>query len=108
VRCFAAKIRFILEGLCVASSLIGLLDDIATMLDDVAILTKVAAKKTAGVLDDDLALNAQQVTGVASNRELPVVWAVCKGSIVNKLLYLVAGALVLGGVMLGKKVKSKA
>lgn len=67
-----------------ASSLLALLDDIATILDDVAILTKVAAKKTAGVLGDDLALNAQQVSGVASDRELPVVWAVFKGSAINK------------------------
>lgn len=69
-----------------ASSLLALLDDIATVLDDVAILTKVAAKKTAGVLGDDLALNAQQVSGVASDRELPVVWAVAKGSALNKLI----------------------
>ena len=69
-----------------ASSLLALLDDIATMLDDVAVLTKVAAKKTAGVLGDDLALNAQQVAGVASDRELPVVWAVFKGSALNKLI----------------------
>jgi uncharacterized protein len=58
-----------------ASSLLALFDDIATALDDIALLTKVAAKKTAGVLGDDLALNAQQVAGVHSNRELPVVWA---------------------------------
>ena len=77
-----------------ASSLFALLDDIATVLDDVAILTKVAAKKTAGVLGDDLALNAQQVTGVASNRELPVVWAVCKGSILNKLILVPAALLI--------------
>jgi uncharacterized protein len=69
-----------------ASSLLALLDDIATVLDDVAILTKVAAKKTAGVLGDDLALNAQQVSGVASDRELPVVLAVAKGSAINKLI----------------------
>ena len=62
-----------------ASSLLLLLDDIATVLDDVALLTKVAAKKTAGVLGDDLALNAQQVSGVKAHREIPVVWAVCKG-----------------------------
>ncbi len=67
-----------------ASSLLALLDDIATVLDDVAILTKVAAKKTAGVLGDDLALNAQQVAGVQADRELPVVWAVAKGSMLNK------------------------
>ena len=63
-----------------ASSLLALIDDIATVLDDVAVLTKVAAKKTAGVLGDDLALNAQQVAGVSADRELPVVWAVAKGS----------------------------
>lgn len=80
-----------------ASSLLVLLDDIATVLDDVAVLTKVAAKKTAGVLGDDLALNAQQVAGVKADRELPVVWAVCKGSFVNKLI-LVPGALLLSAV----------
>ena len=77
-----------------ASSLLALIDDIATLLDDVAVLTKVAAKKTAGVLGDDLALNAQQVAGVKADRELPVVWAVCKGSLLNKLI-LVPSALVL-------------
>ncbi len=71
-----------------------LLDDITSILDDVAILTKVAAKKTAGVLGDDLALNAQQVTGVDASRELPVVWAVAKGSLVNKAI-LVPVALAL-------------
>ncbi|MFZ2326560.1 MAG: DUF808 family protein, partial [Rhodoferax sp.] len=60
-----------------SSSLLALIDDIATILDDVAILSKIAAKKTAGVLGDDLALNAQQVVGVSADRELPVVWAVC-------------------------------
>lgn len=69
-----------------ASGLLMLLDDIATILDDIAILTKVAAKKTAGVLGDDLALNAQQVTGVDARRELPVVWAVAKGSLLNKAI----------------------
>lgn len=68
----------------------ALLDDIATMLDDVSVMTQVAAKKTAGVLGDDLALNAQQVTGVDSSRELPVVWAVAKGSFVNKLILVPA------------------
>ena len=63
-----------------ASSLLILLDDIATILDDVAVMSKMAAKKTAGVLGDDLALNAQQVSGVRTDRELPVVWAVAKGS----------------------------
>jgi hypothetical protein len=77
-----------------AGSLLALLDDIATVLDDVAILTKVAAKKTAGVLGDDLALNAQQVAGVRAERELPVVWAVAKGSFVNKLI-LVPSALAI-------------
>ncbi len=68
----------------------ALLDDIATMLDDVSVMTQVAAKKTAGVLGDDLALNAQQVTGVDSSRELPVVWAVAKGSFINKLILVPA------------------
>jgi predicted DNA repair protein MutK len=80
-----------------AGSLLLLLDDIATVLDDVALLTKVAAQKTAGVLGDDLALNAQQVAGVKVERELPVVWAVCKGSLVNKAI-LVPGALLLNAV----------
>lgn len=77
-----------------ASSLLALLDDIATVLDDVAVLSKVAAKKTSGVLGDDLALNAQQVTGVRAERELPVVWGVFKGSLVNKLI-LVPAALAI-------------
>jgi predicted DNA repair protein MutK len=77
-----------------ASSLLVLLDDIATILDDVATMTKVAAKKTAGVLGDDLALNAQQVTGVNAERELPVVWAVARGSLVNKAI-LVPAALAI-------------
>jgi len=76
------------------ASLLTLIDDIASVLDDVAILTKVAAKKTAGVLGDDLALNAQQVAGVAAERELPVVWAVAVGSIRNKLI-LVPAALAI-------------
>jgi predicted DNA repair protein MutK len=80
-----------------AASLLLLLDDIAAVLDDVALLTKVAAEKTAGVLGDDLALNAQQVAGVRAERELPVVWAVCKGSFVNKAI-LVPGALLLSAV----------
>lgn len=75
-----------------ASSLLILLDDIATVLDDVALMSKVAAKKTAGVLGDDLALNAQQVSGIRAERELPVVWAVAKGSFRNKLI-LVPSAL---------------
>jgi uncharacterized protein len=69
-----------------AGSLLTLLDDIATMLDDVALMTKIAAKKTASVLGDDLALNAEQVSGVKAARELPVVWAVAKGSFKNKLI----------------------
>ena len=77
-----------------ASSLLALIDDIATILDDVAVMSKVAAKKTAGVLGDDLALNAQQVSGVQADRELPVVWAVAKGSAVNKLI-LVPAALAI-------------
>jgi predicted DNA repair protein MutK len=77
-----------------AGSLLALLDDIATILDDVALLTKVATKKTAGVLGDDLALNAQQVSGVRAERELPVVWAVAKGSLVNKAI-LVPAALAI-------------
>ena len=76
------------------ASLLALLDDIATILDDVAVMTKVAAKKTAGVLGDDLALNAQQVAGVAAERELPVVWAVAVGSLKNKLI-LVPAALAI-------------
>jgi len=98
-----------------ASSLLVLLDDIATILDDVATMTKVAArqsaaaaddvaamtqmaaKKTAGVLGDDLALNAQQVTGVNADRELPVVWAVAKGSLINKAI-LVPAALAISAV----------
>jgi predicted DNA repair protein MutK len=74
-----------------------LLDDIATGLDDVALLTKVAARKTAGVLGDDLALNAQQVAGVSAGRELPVVWAVAKGSAINKVI-LVPAALVVSAL----------
>ena len=77
-----------------AGSLLALLDDIATILDDVAILTKAATKKTAGVLGDDLALNAQQVAGVRAERELPVVWAVAKGSLLNKAI-LVPAALAI-------------
>jgi len=80
-----------------ASSLLALLDDIATILDDVSVLTKVAAKKTAGVLGDDLALNAQQVTGVRAERELPVVWAVAKGSLLNKAI-LVPAALAISAL----------
>jgi predicted DNA repair protein MutK len=76
------------------TSLLTLLDDIATLLDDISVMGKVAAKKTAGVLGDDLSLNAQQVTGVKANRELPVVWGVAKGSFLNKLI-LVPLALII-------------
>lgn len=79
------------------ASLFMLIDDIATLLDDVAVLTKLAAKKTAGVLGDDLALNAQQVTGVSAARELPVIWAVAKGSLVNKAV-LVPAALAISAL----------
>ncbi len=95
------------------SSLLALLDDISTVLDDVAILTKTATRKTAGVLGDDLALNAQQVAGVTPDRELPVVWAVAKGSALNKLIlvpialaisalvpWLVLPLLMIGGAFL--------
>tara|TARA_R110002111_G_scaffold14876_1_gene39799 strand:- start:375 stop:1304 length:930 start_codon:yes stop_codon:yes gene_type:complete len=81
-----------------AANLLALIDDIATILDDVAILSKVAAKKTAGVLGDDLALNAEQVSGVKAERELPVVWAVAKGSFVNKLI-LVPSALLISAFL---------
>ena len=96
-----------------ATSLLLLLDDIATVLDDVAAMSKVAVKKTAGVLGDDLALNAEQVSGIKSDRELPVVWAVAKGSFKNKLIlvpaalaisafipWLITPLLMLGGAFL--------
>jgi predicted DNA repair protein MutK len=76
------------------SSLLVLIDDIAAVLDDVSVMTKVAAKKTAGVLGDDLAVNAEKVTGVRAERELPVVWAVAKGSFLNKLILVPAALLV--------------
>ncbi|NJJ58814.1 MULTISPECIES: DUF808 domain-containing protein [unclassified Pseudomonas] len=76
------------------SSLLVLIDDIAAVLDDVALMTKVAAKKTAGVLGDDLALNAQQVSGVRAEREIPVVWAVAKGSFINKLILVPTALLI--------------
>jgi predicted DNA repair protein MutK len=79
------------------ANLLALIDDIATLLDDVATLTKVAAKKTTGLLGDDLALNAEQVSGVRAERELPVVWAVAKGSLVNKAI-LVPAALVISAI----------
>lgn len=81
-----------------ASSLLTLIDDIATLLDDVAAMTKVAATKTAGVLGDDLALNAQQVAGVKADRELPVVWAVARGSLRNKAI-LVPAALAISALL---------
>ncbi len=80
------------------ASLLTLLDDIASVLDDVALMTKVAAKKTAGVLGDDLALNAEQVSGVQAERELPVVWAVAKGSFRNKLI-LVPAAIAISALI---------
>ena len=96
-----------------AGSLLVLLDDIATILDDVAVMSKMAAKKTAGVLGDDLALNAQQVSGVSADRELPVVWAVAKGSFLNKCIlvplalaisffapWLITPLLMIGGLFL--------
>lgn len=76
------------------ASLLTLLDDIASMLDDISVMTKVAAKKTAGVLGDDLALNAQQVSGAAAARELPIVWAVAKGSLLNKAILIPAALLI--------------
>ena len=76
------------------SSFFALIDDIASLLDDISLMTKLAAKKTAGVLGDDLALNAQQVSGVTANRELPVVWAVAKGSLVNKAILVPAALLI--------------
>ncbi len=76
------------------SSLFALIDDIATLLDDVSVMTKIATKKTAGVLGDDLALNAQQVSGIQPDRELPVVWAVAKGSMVNKAILVPAALLI--------------
>ncbi|WP_325893220.1 DUF808 domain-containing protein [Grimontia sp. NTOU-MAR1] len=95
------------------ASLLTLLDDIATILDDVSVMSKIAAKKTAGVLGDDLALNAEQVSGVKADRELPVVWAVAKGSFFNKLIlvpaalaisaiapWLITPLLILGGLFL--------
>ena len=100
-------------GVMATSSLLALIDDVASILDDVALLSKLAAKKTAGVLGDDLALNAQQVSGVSAERELPVVWAVAKGSFVNKAIlvpaalaisafapWLVTPLLMLGGAFL--------
>lgn len=83
-----------------AANLLALIDDIATLLDDVAVLSKTAATKTAGVLGDDLALNAEQVSGVKADRELPVVWAVAKGSLLNKVI-LVPSALLISAFIPG-------
>lgn len=95
------------------ASLLTLIDDISVILDDVSVMTKVAAKKTAGVLGDDLALNANQVSGVKADRELPVVFSVAKGSLINKVILvplaliisaisqsLVTGLLMIGGLYL--------
>jgi predicted DNA repair protein MutK len=82
------------KNIMAGSSLLTLIDDIATLLDDISIMTKVAAKKTAGVLGDDLALNAQQVSGVSADRELPVVWAVAKGSFINKVILVPTALLI--------------
>jgi len=80
------------------TSLLALIDDIATILDDIALLTKLAAKKTTGVIGDDLALNAKQIEGINADRELPVVWAVAKGSLRNKLI-LVPSALAISAIV---------
>ena len=93
-----AQANYTLNSKFMASSLFLLVDDIATVLDDVALLSKLAAKKTAGVLGDDLALNAQQVSGVRAERELPVVFAVAKGSFINKAI-LVPSALLISSFM---------
>jgi hypothetical protein len=77
-----------------AANLLTLLDDIAVLLDDVAVMSKVAAKKTAGLIGDDLAVNAEQVTGFASERELPVIWAVAKGATLNKIILIPAALLL--------------
>ncbi|MDH5360329.1 MAG: DUF808 domain-containing protein [Gammaproteobacteria bacterium] len=77
-----------------AANLLALIDDIATLLDDISVYSKIASKKTAGVLGDDLALNAEQVTGIRAERELPVVWAVAKGSFVNKLILVPLALLI--------------
>ena len=71
-----------------ASGFFAILDDIATLLDDVASMSKVAAKKTAGILGDDLAVNAEKASGFASSREIPVLWAITKGSFLNKIIIL--------------------
>ncbi len=80
-----------------ATSLLALIDDIATVMDDVAVMTKIAAKKTTGVIGDDLALNAEQMTGISPERELPIIWKVCKGGLLNKVI-LVPIALIISSV----------
>ncbi len=82
------------DQILAGSSLLTLLDDIATLLDDISLMGKLAAKKTAGVLGDDLSLNAQQVSGVRANRELPVVWSVAKGSLLNKVILVPLALLI--------------
>ncbi|MDF1505871.1 DUF808 domain-containing protein [Roseisolibacter sp. H3M3-2] len=77
-----------------ATGLLALVDDVASLLDDIALLTRVAARKTAGVIGDDLALNAQQVTGMRADRELPVIWAVAKGALLNKVILVPAALLI--------------
>ena len=77
-----------------AAGFFALLDDVASLLDDVAAMTKVATKKTAGVLGDDLALNANQLTGIQASRELPIIWAVSKGSLLNKAIIVPAAFLL--------------
>lgn len=95
LRChFSLVYTWLLGGMLAGTSLLALIDDIATIMDDVALMTKMAAKKTTGVIGDDLALNAQQVAGIRADRELPVVWAVAKGSLRNKLI-LVPSALAI-------------
>lgn len=77
-----------------ASGIFAILDDVATLLDDAAVMSKVAAKKTAGLLGDDLAVNAEKATGFQASRELPVIWAITKGSFINKLIILPAAFLL--------------
>ncbi len=88
------RMLIIKELILAGSSLLTLLDDIATLLDDISVMGKIAAKKTAGVLGDDLSLNAQQVSGVRANRELPVVWGVAKGSFINKVILVPLALLI--------------
>lgn len=80
-----------------ATGLLALLDDVATLLDDVSVMSKIAAKKTAGIVGDDLAVGAEQVSGINPKRELPIVWQIAKGSLINKC-FLVPGALILGAL----------